>query len=207
MHQGGKRADIVGNLNGQLFVIELKKSLSLDVIAQACHWKRYAHRVSVAVPIRVGKRFNQRIALHHDQTRKFAGAVLAWQGIGLLELEDRYEIQIHERVAPFARFKVIAGLEACLVPEHRDFAVAGNSEAKRWTKFRSTCEKLRQYVNEHPTCSLKEALAAIPHHYASLASARGALVPLLLKGVVEGVVYDAETGVLSVITDGDVDFC
>ena len=87
---------------------------------------------------------------------------------------------------PFNR-RIVEGLRAALRPEQRKFARAGNADGRRWTKFRETAQRLRRYVEGHPRCTLKQAISDITHHYATDASARGALVDLLKKNVVEGV--------------------
>lgn len=213
MHQGGPRADIVGVLGPRLFVVELKKSLGLDVIAQAAHWRRYAHHVAVAVPIRVGKMFGRRVTVTNDPGRLLAAEVLAWKGVGLLEVlppgQDGHLAQLgvsadgvveHANVegpretmqAPFNR-RIVEGLRAALRPEQRKFARAGNAEGRRWTKFRETATRLRRYVEAHQGCTLKQAITDITHHYTTDASARGALVDLLRKGVVDGVALNTFT--------------
>jgi len=213
MHQGGPRADIVGVRGQVLFVVELKKSLSLDVIAQAAYWRRYAHFAAVAVPARVGKMFGRRILVTDDQGRGLAGEVLAWKGLGLLEVlppghdghlarlgtSEEGVVQLgnvegprETMPAPLHR-RIAEGLRAALKPQQRTFAKAGNADAKRWTKFRETAARLRRYVDSHPRCTLKQAIGGISHHYASDASARGALVRLLREGVVKGVALNPHT--------------
>jgi Holliday junction resolvase len=43
-------ADIVAVMGLRVWVVECKTTLTLDLMAQAFHWQRYAHWVSVAVP-------------------------------------------------------------------------------------------------------------------------------------------------------------
>jgi hypothetical protein len=57
----------------------------------------------------------------------------------------------------------------------------------RWTPFRDTCEQLRAVVASAPGITLKEGIAAIRHHYTSMASARGALAARIESGLVPGV--------------------
>ena len=68
----GQIADIVAIQNGLIWIIECKKSLSLDVIAQAEHWTHYANYVSVAVPK----------TYRNNNGRQFAYKVLKQYGIG-----------------------------------------------------------------------------------------------------------------------------
>lgn len=205
LHTQGKRADIVGEKGSHLFVVELKKSMGLDVIAQAVHWRPYAHHVAVAVPVKMVKMFGRRHADHGDDARKLAGQVLEWKCLGLFEVERHVyrisggteeRLEVHERrIAPFKQ-DVREGLQKRLVPERKDFAEAGNADAKRWTSFKATCEKLRKYVECNGPCELSVAIKDIQHHYSNNASARAALIGMFRKGVIKGLILDTETMII-----------
>lgn len=69
----GGRADVVGVHGAELVVVEMKTSLSLDLMEQGWHWANYAHRVYVAI---------HRPKRRHD----FAERVLRKFGLGLIEV-------------------------------------------------------------------------------------------------------------------------
>ncbi|WP_029421754.1 hypothetical protein [Alicyclobacillus macrosporangiidus] len=70
-----RRADVVGRCGKFIAVVELKRSLSLDLIEQCVDWRRFAHYVYAAVP--APKR----------HVNGYARDLLRREGIGLLTIE------------------------------------------------------------------------------------------------------------------------
>src|SRR5690606_26527703 len=73
-YQGGKRADVVGIMGPAVCVVEMKTSLSMELIEQAYLWTNRAHYVFIAVPMR-------RKGLPH-----FVHFILKKLNIGLIEV-------------------------------------------------------------------------------------------------------------------------
>src|SRR5207244_7937670 len=74
-----------------------------------------------------------------------------------------------------------------LRPEHKTHARAGAPTGGHWTAFRETCENLARAVAREPGITLKAAIAAIEHHYRSIAGARSSMATWIKAGKVPGV--------------------
>jgi hypothetical protein len=172
---GGARADIVARRGRVLWAIEVKRTLGLTLLGQALAWTRRAHRVSVAVP------------RGRDTTaRRFALRAAAAEGIGVIVARQVYGggVKVVERARPQLRRRVL-GLE--LHEAQKTWAEAGNASGKRWSPFAQTCKLVREVVDEHPGLTVREVVERVDHHYASVASARGALLEWARAGLLEGV--------------------
>jgi hypothetical protein len=176
----GGVADIVVRVGAELWIIELKTSLSLALILQAMDRRRLAHRVFIAAP----------------RTRNMSGvaAVCRELGLGLLRVEmtdrsiDRGNALVSEEV-PSRRWNTRpVALAATLTEEHKTHAKAGAVGAGgRWTPFRRTCEQLAHAVERTPGITLKAAIEDVKHHYQSAAGARASLAVWIKAGKVPGV--------------------
>lgn len=197
-HQGGTIADIVATRGDRVLVVEVKRTLSLEVLGQALGWVEYADLVAVAVP-HVGARTWQ------SHARVFATRSAAQFGIGIYSVGywHRQEI-VSERVRCGlldAEFK--SKLIATLKPEHRDenWARAGTKNGKRVTDFRLTAEALSQAVKELPGQRMRTVLPKIEHHYASDRSAAQCLADCVRRNVIptvrisiDGTLWPVDTG-------------
>ena len=163
-------ADIVARSGNLLWVVEVKKSLSLQLLAQAARWRWYAHYVSVAVP--QGKR--------RDVTYGFAARVLEAYGIGLLEVSHRNRSVDSTLPPSLMRKALAANLANSLVEEQKFYARAGNSSGRKYTRWGATRDRLVAYVYSHPGCTIKEAIDAIDHHYRNVSAARASMSELIL---------------------------
>lgn len=183
---GGRVADVVAVRSGILIVVELKTSLTFELLDQASGWKAYAHHVYAAVPQAKG------------DGRRMAYRVFGDHGIGVIEVDKGAFTSIENGIsfrslvrtvaAPTLNRKAyVARIRDSLRPEHKTFALAGSARGGHFTEFKATCERLRGYVNTCPGTTLKDAIANVKHHYAHDASARAHLVKLILQGVVKGI--------------------
>lgn len=176
-------ADIVAVQNKVVWVIELKRTFSLDVIHQARQWRRLAHYTSIVVP-HVPKRTDGRI---------MGEQILKDWGIGIMEVRppsfSMDQVERVERKHPPAlhRSAMASQIRDSLSPEHKTFAAAGTASSSRWTPFRRTCQDVLNVVTEQPGILLKDLVEQIKHHYTNDQSARGALAEWIRKGVVPGV--------------------
>ena len=182
----GDIADLVARQGKLLWVIELKRSLSLEVIAQASIWRRYAHYASVAIPVRRTSRTSK--------GRQLAEQIVQERGIGILKVQGPESYQPEPSVvthgvtdAKLNRQAWSDKLRDSLCEEQKTFAVAGNSEGKRWTPFQKTCREVLNVVTKKPGLCMKELVDAVDHHYASDSGARAHLSSWIQEGVVTGV--------------------
>lgn len=184
----GGVADIVARVQAELWIVEVKTSLSLALLLQAMERRREAHRVFVAAP--------------YSRTFNDTGVICDELGIGLLDVRvsehtrkgctcERCYDPSHLRVAVDARRWNTrpVRLAAQLKPEHKTHAKAGAvGGGGRWTPFRGTCEELARIAKAEPGITLREAIEKIRHHYRTPASARSSIAHWLERRKVPGVV-------------------
>lgn len=195
----GRCADIVATLGPRVWVIEVKKTLGLDVITQAVRWIGSAHFVSVAAPSVIGA-----YGSHRDFIRK----ILDWQGIGLLEVRchrqrpsDLAPIDVDESVQPPIHRRAAAGVLRCALDEkQKTFAPAGNG-SRHWSPFKRTCETVLCRVRYQPGITMKELLDIETTHYRSKSSAASSLAIWIENGKVPGVRLEREGGRLRLFPD------
>lgn len=171
---GNGVADIVALMGRRVWIIEVKQSFSLAVIAQAARWSYCAHWCSIAVPS------SKQYLIRH-----FAERICRDYGIGVLyprknHVEERVPAALHRKADTQHVIKH-------LKEEQKTFAKAGNSNGQRWTPFKATCREIERFVSEHPGCNLKQLISGIETHYSSPASARGCISHWLANGVIKGI--------------------
>jgi hypothetical protein len=178
-------ADLVAVQHGHVWVVELKRTLSLELLAQADYWRRFSHYTSVAVPCS-GRR--------HGKGRIFAEQILRERGIGLIGVEGPGFFKEEPCVrAPAVtppqlnRSAETKRITESLCDEHKSFSVAGTANGKRWTPFQSTCRQVREAVVKEPGICIKDLVAAISHHYATHAGARASIPHWIRQGVIDGI--------------------
>lgn len=178
----GGVADIVARVHAEIWIVEVKQTLRLSLIAQAMERRRLAHRVFVAAPYTRNVR----------DVIDICDAV----GVGLLEVHAgdldsprRWDQpKVNERVRARRWNRRPVDLAAKLKPEHKTHAKAGAvNAAGRWTPFRDTCEQLARTVAAEPGIALKAAIAKIKHHYSSDRSAVSSIATWVAGGKVPGV--------------------
>lgn len=181
----GGVADIVAKVHAEVWIVEVKTSLSLALLVQAYERRRLCHRVYIAAP--------------YSRNVRDVAEICKALGIGLLVVkqgdygweESRYEY-CHPKVEQEADSRRWnrrpVELASKLQPEHKTHAKAGAIGAGgRWTPFRNTCEQLARVVRSTPGIKLKDAIAEIRHHYASNSGARASLATWVREGAVSGV--------------------
>lgn len=192
-HPVGPRADLVLRRRGIIWVMELKTSFSLDLMAQAAAWRPWAHYVSVVTP-----RFHGR-----NRARAYAMDVLKRDGIGVITVgvrtkypkEDTWlpiTVDVEQLIAP-AMNRRAATSQWKLHDGYNAMGVAGNAEHRYWTAFRQTSENIREFLRARPGATIKEIVTIAGHHYRTDATARGALSRWIACGKIKGVRVDAES--------------
>ena len=184
----GGVADIVARVGAEIWIVEVKTSLSLALLVQSYERRRLCHRVYVAAP--------------HSRNARDVSKLCKALGIGLLIVSQRdpgWPNATHGYGAPkveqlvdsqrWNRRPVELAKELC--PEHKTHAQAGAAGAAgRWTPWRNTIEQLARVVRRQPGITLKEAVGELQHHYTSNAGARASLAKWVREGAVDGVYID-----------------
>lgn len=187
-------ADIVAVLDMRIWVVECKTTLGLDLMAQAVHWQKWAHWVSVAIPRRKQRRQSKANRLAHNMLG-------AW-GVGVFEIQDdTAETSIRPHLCRWAapwwdgpnsrdrrwHLRDIRTLRESCCEEHKAFAVAGSSGGRHWSPWQDTCRQATRLVVAQPGLSLKELISGISHHYSSDSSARSSMAYWIREGRVRGI--------------------
>ena len=193
-------ADIVAKQGKILWVVEVKRSLTFDLIAQAEKWRGFAHLVSVAVPsvIRDGA----------NDGRGMAQRVLAWLGIGLINV-SRWEMSterfsVNVVISAGLNRKITNWLAVGLREKQKTFAEAGNAVGLRWSPFAETCRQILGVVENNPGIGTKELIGKITFHYADENSARTNIVKWAQLGSIRGVRVEKENRRLRFYPDASV---
>lgn len=190
----GGVADIVARVGAEIWIVEIKTSLSLALVTQAMDRRRLCHRVLIAAP--------------YTRHMREVGGLCREIGIGLWRVtigaHSKAECSCsicHEQSGvreevPSRRWNSRpVDLASKLRPEHQTHAKAGSVGAGgRWTPFRATCEHLARIVAGCPGITLKAAIVQTQHHYASAAGARSSLAKWIAERKVPGV--EARNGAL-----------
>lgn len=191
------RLDIAAIKDRMLCVVECKRRLGFDLLAQAKRWLPYANEVFIAVPSlpavtgKIGKRrFQPR------EGRALAFSMAASMGIGVLEVRSLWpveegrqqavSVQVASQVSPCREHET---LWRALQTDTRKWydAVAGSPGGGGSTKFNRTCTELAAFAGAKPGEPLDAVLTVIPHHYASIRSGARALWEHFLNGKLRGV--------------------
>jgi hypothetical protein len=174
--QRGCVADIVATQGPVTWVVEVKRSLSIDLINQAYHWLGSANRISVATPHKRRK--------HYEAVYR----LLRMDGIGHLEVAPRLDdFRICVSVPAVLHRRVSSRLRDGLCEGQKTYAAAGNANGSRWSPFRETCENVRRLVEREPGITMREMMISLEHHYSSLQSAKTSLAKWINRGKVRGV--------------------
>lgn len=182
---GGARADIVALQGPLIWVVEVKTTLTFDVVDQAHNWLDHAHYVSIAVPwARTRRNMPQRVC------RQF--------GIGMLEVGHQRSDGVYTRVpAKLGRTRVHRRyadlLRASCRPECKTWGEAGNARSEFYSPFKGTCRAIVEYLTKHGPSPVKDVVKGIEHHYASEASARGCIPRWVADKKVPGVELDTKS--------------
>lgn len=173
----GGVADVVAKVGAEIWIVEVKATLSLALLIQAMDRRRLAHRVILAAP-------------PSRNARDVAG-ICSELGVGLwtVSLGQQWDPPSVRELVPSRRWNARpVALAAKLRPEHKTHGQAGAvGGGGRWTPFRGTCEALAEVVARKPGIALKEAIGEIRHHYRSASIARSSLATWLREGKVPGV--------------------
>lgn len=164
---GGRRADIVA-VHGSIYtVVELKTSLSLDLIEQAYSWKKDAHYVYVCTPMPKGS------------TNRFAEKLLRQYGIGLLQVvfnKDARFTYVHQEgyCVPRINRRVTGDLQKAVTEYHKNNPPGGSQAGGYVTAYKITMMHVKEYLemqkwrrNPNGWVTINEILDNVTTHYSS----------------------------------------
>lgn len=153
-HLGG-RADVVVTSGPLVGVVEMKQSLSLDLIEQALRWRGYAHYIWIAIPYRP------------QSYKKFVSMVLKDYGIGVLTVSKQGSVW-PDKLPQLVR-RTLPHLKDSLTAYHQSAEVKGGQSGGGYiTPYRITMNHIRRFLSrEQEWRTLGEILAHCETHYAS----------------------------------------
>lgn len=183
----GRVADIILRRYPTVWAIELKTSLSLDLLVQAEEWIRYTNYVSIVVP--------DRKSLHRTRSYRFVMKVLKDYGIGLFTIGKGFDdsFLVTEVISPtFRRFNP-SKYWSFLHDGYKVSGKAGNNNGDRWTAFRQTCWNLWNFLEINPGSTMDQIVTGTTHHYRTSSTARQCIMKWINSGIIEGVQIDSST--------------
>lgn len=163
-HSAGGRADIVAVSGPAVAVVEMKRSLTLDLLAQAARWKLYSNYIYIAVP--QGK--NRRVS-------NYVKKILRREGIGLLEVvfpdKTWYQRQPYVQNTERCRFhrRIDDHLRESLTEKHKELP-GGHAGGGYITEYSQTIDRVRDYLKYDARgewAALNDILDHCETHYAS----------------------------------------
>lgn len=169
------RIDIVSvGSNSLITAIEIKTTLSFDLLAQAIHRSGYCHRSVAACPF----------PKLHSHKRTILKAIHAQYGIGIWRVERNH---VTEEYPPRIQRHALANyVKNSLRPEQKNQPAGVNMGY--WSPFQQTKKDLIAFVRDNPGCSIKEAIAGISHHYKSSSTAYSSIAKWIRTNVIKEVV-------------------
>ncbi len=168
----GGVADLVAIRNGLSHVVECKRYLSLDILAQALRWVNTSSLVSVAVP-RTKTTAGKRLAVH----------ICRAHGVGVLEVSSG---RLESLLPAVNRYLPNGSPWVEWVSDKHRVAVSGRNHGPRYTAWDATCDALRDFVEGVTVIPLSTAVSKIQHHYKDDKSACRSLSMCLVRGDIEG---------------------
>lgn len=164
--RAGGRADIVVTSGPLVGVVEMKQSLSLDLLDQALRWRGFANYIWIAIPYR------------KNGYRQFVNMVLRDYGIGVLFVSKHGTVWT-EGQARFMR-RTVPHLQQSLTEHHQTSGIKGGHSGGGYiTPYRITINKVKHFLKRAGDwCSIKEILDHCETHYAS---PRASLAKALLE--------------------------
>lgn len=203
-YQGGAIADMVATRGSTVLVVELKRTLTLELMGQALGWINHADLVAVVVP-------RASATAWCSNARRFAIMSAAKFGIGVYTAWPGHrhaEAKVWEKSPCFPLDpdpKKKQQLLGKLRVEHQDgeWARAGTRNGKRVTDFQLTAKRLAEAVKQKPGQKIRVLLPEIEYHYVSPSSAAQCLTDCIRRNVIDSVRIEADGTLWPVDTASD----
>lgn len=176
----GGAADIVGVNGDRTCIVEVKNSLSLDLIGQAWQWMRWGAASFVSVAHLATRQHWSRPAL---QELGIGQIIVRSIGDGRTDLFDVYqgrELKVEKHF----------DIRKWLHEDQLDGLPAGSNGGGRSTPFSRTVRDLTKWVAEYPGATLREASEAVPSHYPTKASFRANIRAVSKRGLTPGIRFE-----------------
>lgn len=153
-------ADIVATQGPLKCVVEMKTTLSHDVIDQIFRWRHYGHYKYIAVPAR------------KKNVPRYLKRMFEEHGIGVLFIREVFSSKDVEDVIA-SRFKRAVMHDRWeLYEEQKDFSLAGSSGGAHWTPYKNTIGLVKAYLKRERNndkegwVSINDILNTCETHYA-----------------------------------------
>lgn len=160
----GGRADVVAVSGPAVAVVEMKLSLTLDLIAQALRWKLFSNYIYIAIP--------------RGKSRRLSGYVqnlLRREGIGLIEVDfperTRYlrRTEVYNPVKCRFHRRIDDHLRESLTDKHKQLP-GGHAGGGYVTNYSQTIDRVKDYLEYRARgewASMSQILDHCETHYAS----------------------------------------
>jgi hypothetical protein len=153
---GSGRADVIGYQKPAVCIVEMKTSLSMELIEQAYKWKRFGHYIYIAIPKR------------KKQIPTFVCNMLSSMGIGIIEVGDRVWGTRIVLKAKFNRPYKNTKWDDVLKPEHQTWLEGGSSGGGYVTNYKLTIDRVKRYLKmKRGWVSMNELLDHCETHYSN----------------------------------------
>ncbi len=170
-YAGSPVADIVCICSNSVWVIELKKSLNLDVIRQAAYWQVDYRSIAVVAP---------KTRITQDNNRWWFMTIRNLMGLGTIvynpfgQRVSEYKSPALLNRNPFHQERFI---EICQSGRTKGMAKAGGKDGGYWTPYKETMKAVKEYIGANPGCGIGDIVKALGKmHYSSEHSARTNLI-------------------------------
>jgi len=164
--QGTRRADVVIRHGSVVSVIEMKTTLSLDLLEQANRWISRAHYVYIAIPMPKNRRINE-----------YARKCLSRDGIGVLLVDCRQndfyydngdEYMIWTDLKPKIHRKIVNHWDKYLTEAHKTSIPGGSKGGGYITPYKTTIDGVKRCLKNHPEgIELNQLILMVQTHYAN----------------------------------------
>lgn len=153
-----KRADIIGRNSPAICIVEMKTSLSMELLDQAIRWIPYAHYIYIAIPER------------KKDIPVIVRRVLSQHKIGILEVSSYKWQKVHDSLpARFNRPRLNTNWDKYLTPLHKTWDIQGGAvQGGHLTPYKRTIHHVRNYLaRQRDWVYMKDILEHCETHYAS----------------------------------------
>lgn len=172
-YPGSPVADIamINNMS-EIWVIELKTYLNLDVIRQAYEWRVDYRSIAFPKPKKMSRSHRFWTLYIHNQMG--LGTILV-TSYGLEGVREIY--RPHHNYVGIDSYPKTAFIEIMRSGKSKGFAKAGTKYGGHWTPYKETMKHVKRYIKNNPGCGSGDIVRDLGKlHYVSQHSARTNLV-------------------------------
>lgn len=162
------RADIVAIKNGEVWIIESKMGMSLELLDQAIDWQDSGHFVSMAIPEPCRKRKSHR----HGAAVK---SLCTTHGIGLIYVNKSVAgCRVWQKTLP--KLQTHIGAIADIIRDvcHNGLALQTKHNQTwqvEWSPYKRTMQTIKDYLIKNGSTPLVDVIKDCKHHYKTNAGA------------------------------------